>query len=945
MTFPGYQNFLNQLRSAFQRGGMRRRAGSRQLRPAVTSALESLETRTLLTATLVKDINPNVWSNPEHFVDVNGTLFFTADDGVHGEELWKSDGTSAGTVFVKDINPGTGSSNGFTTDPYMCNVNGILYFSADDGVHGVELWRSDGTDAGTYLVKDIRPGVSPFGPEEMIDLNGTLYFIADDGVHGKELWTSDGTDSGTVMVKDIYPGTFGGVDNTFFSTGLRKFNGKLYFGGDDGTNGEELWTSDGTAAGTKMVINLTGDLHPSWPDLLTESNGVLYFTAHTFANGEELFRTDGTAAGTSLVKDIHPGDSLGNITELVDVNGKLFFTIDDGTHGLEIWKTDGTDAGTSLVKDINPGSTSGIFGIPTQLIALNNMLIFAADDGVNGREIWKSDGTEAGTVMVKDISVGISSSSPDKLISIGKFTYFQAFDIDNGFQIWRTDGTSAGTQMLKTLDPTFNATMPVTTDHMQGVNGVLYFPADDLVTRTELWKWEEATTNHAPVLNASGNPALPTILNTNPGNGMLITDLIASMGPQGSITDVDPGAVKGIAIIGVNNLNGTWQYSLNNGTTWQAVGAASANSARLLAADANTRIRFLPNAGFGGASGISFVAWDQTSGVNGTATAITATGGTTPFSTNKETASITVTSNHAPVLNASGNPTLPTISASSSNTGMTIVDLIASMGPAGSITDVDAGAVKGIAIIGVNNAGGAWQYSLNSGTTWQAVGAASVGSARLLAANGTTRVRYLPNNVNVSAIVGFTFVAWDQTTGSNGNAVAISSAGGATAFSSNKESAFVTVIANHAPVLNANGNPTLPSFSTGTSSNGMLITALIAAMGPAGSITDADPGALKGFAIIGVNNLYGRWEYSLDNGTNWQQVGNSSVTSSRLLAANSTNRIRFVPNTGFKGTVGFTFLAWDQTSGVDGTTVGVGTAGGASAFSTAKENAFVTVTA
>src|SRR6266542_348424 len=117
--------------------------------------VEALEDRCLpasgLSAALVADLLPGgVGSNPSTLLPVNGTSFFVADDGVHGQELYKSDGTAAGTVLVKDVNPGSGSSGPDT----LTNLGGTLYFSADDGSHGRELWTSDGTTAGTVLIKD-----------------------------------------------------------------------------------------------------------------------------------------------------------------------------------------------------------------------------------------------------------------------------------------------------------------------------------------------------------------------------------------------------------------------------------------------------------------------------------------------------------------------------------------------------------------------------------------------------------------------------------------------------------------------------------------------------------------------------------------------------------------------------------------------------------------------
>ncbi len=158
---------------------------------------------------MVKDINPgNGNSDPSGFTVVNGVLYFSASDGTtassHGTELWRTDGTEAGTVMVKDINPGKQSSN----PTFLTDVNGTLFFAASDGSTGNELWKSDGTDTHTTLVKDINSGAKGSDPSFLtyVKETGTLFFSANDGINGNELWTSDGTVAHTTMVKDINPG-------------------------------------------------------------------------------------------------------------------------------------------------------------------------------------------------------------------------------------------------------------------------------------------------------------------------------------------------------------------------------------------------------------------------------------------------------------------------------------------------------------------------------------------------------------------------------------------------------------------------------------------------------------------------------------------------------------------------------------------------------------------
>ena len=145
---------------------------------------------------------------------IGNALYFSATDGIHGMELWKTDGTTSGTVMVKDIGSGsTGSSpRGRRTEKTLWRTKGCwnsLFFSAYGATHGLELWKSDGTTLGTVLVKDINNGTASgmlLTQRTLTAVGDILYFVADDGTNGKELWKSDGTASGTVMVKDIHSG-------------------------------------------------------------------------------------------------------------------------------------------------------------------------------------------------------------------------------------------------------------------------------------------------------------------------------------------------------------------------------------------------------------------------------------------------------------------------------------------------------------------------------------------------------------------------------------------------------------------------------------------------------------------------------------------------------------------------------------------------------------------
>ncbi|WP_153800134.1 ELWxxDGT repeat protein [Foetidibacter luteolus] len=407
---------------------------------------------------LIKNINAGAASSsPESFFELNGTLFFWADNGANGKELWKTDGTNAGTTLVKDINPGAPSSisnSGLQT----YKLNGIAFFTADNGANGIELWKTDGTTAGTALVKDINPG--PAGSTSLISsyfsfesLANNVFFFADNGTNGLELWKSDGSNAGTSMVKDANTSLI----PSFFPNLMYKFNNKIYYSYDDGINGSELWVTDGTTAGTNLLKDINPDGESSMPYLLFPPviNGKFFFTATDADHGAELWCSDGTAAGTTLLKDINPGTQSSDAFVLPNFssffqdqqhqtlfNGKMFIQATTAANGQELWITDGTSAGTVLVKDINPGTEDGMSSL--SYFYTKSGLYFSATNGTTGVEPWKSDGTSAGTQIVKDIHTGAEDSGPQFLFIYNSKLYFMARDADNvtdtDGDLFRTDG-------------------------------------------------------------------------------------------------------------------------------------------------------------------------------------------------------------------------------------------------------------------------------------------------------------------------------------------------------------------------------------------------------------------------------------------------------------------------------------------------------------------------
>jgi ELWxxDGT repeat protein len=395
---------------------------------------------------------------PGTFAAFGGQLYFAAYDGTAGEQLWKSDGTAAGTLKLENIAPSL-----------LRPLANRLVFSQVGG-----LWSTDGTPGGAQIL----PGFSL----ELTTLGNAVFFANSDAGHGTELWKTDGTPAGTDLVADLVPGTGPSRPSLLTAAG-----GKLFFqASNEAASGAELWVSDGTAAGSFQVADLVPGTGSSNPQNLTAAGNLLFFTASTSGFGRELWKSDGTAAGTVLVKDINPGAASSNPGDPVPgtfaapAGGPLFFVADDGVHGEELWKSDGTGAGTVLVKDIStdaPGSQ------PRHLTAAGNKVYFVAGDSA-GRELWSSDGTGAGTHRVKDINPGLESASPDHLTADGSVLLFSAYDPVHGVEAWRTDGTAVGTRRVTDIAPDAFSSSPL---GFTAAGPSVYFAANDNDAGFELW--------------------------------------------------------------------------------------------------------------------------------------------------------------------------------------------------------------------------------------------------------------------------------------------------------------------------------------------------------------------------------------------------------------------------------------------------------------------------
>ena len=412
-------------------------------------------------------------------------------------------------TLVQSINFGIDISN----PRNIIDVNGTVFFLSDtDEENGSALWKSNGTQEGTQLVQEFNSNL-----QNLINVGGTLFFVrhinsetlgADDFTfdfgNNWELWKSDGTTEGTQLISKqeasskpryltvldeaiLYinddglwksDGTTEGTQliqkysldefgNAIPFYDLIKVGENLFF-----QNTEGLWRSDGTQEGTLL---LKPNLPQNHFSNLVDIDGTLFFKGR-----DELWQSDGTEEGTQLVKEFDSDVQFVGRVEINDLlstfeDGSFLFLASDGIHGEELWRTDGTEEGTQLVKDINPEGGSN----PSVITYIDGTVYFYAQDGVHGKELWKSDGTEEGTQLLKDINPE-GQGNPGFLTSLNETLIFNPI----GNEIWKSDGTDEGTQFLIEID-----------GHVERQfenEGTLYFsvkkPDDRLNGLRELWK-------------------------------------------------------------------------------------------------------------------------------------------------------------------------------------------------------------------------------------------------------------------------------------------------------------------------------------------------------------------------------------------------------------------------------------------------------------------------
>jgi ELWxxDGT repeat protein len=354
-------------------------------------------------------------------------------------------------MLVKDIWPG--AIGGLPV--FIGVVNNKVIFHAQDGQHGAEPWVSDGTEGGTFMLHDIMEGgqfASSF-PRPGISYNGHLYFFAGaESAYAHDLWRTDGTAAGTESFLNVLPNDGDIQINGGYET-FALFGGYLYFVDAHPTDQDmvALWRTDGTTQGTELVYGALS-IGRSFRTPLGVFDGHLYFPVELSLWGQALYRIDldGNAEEVFALNSF--GSSIGYPTAAAS---GLYFFGEDQTNGRELYWTDGTTAGTHMISSF-PGT--GVTGFSHNYDHSwyhldGDTMLFKADGGDEGTELWITDGTLVGTHLLKDLLPGQFSGSPMSFFGIDDQVYFSAYTVatSDSAAIWVTDGTEAGTTRLFTL--------------------------------------------------------------------------------------------------------------------------------------------------------------------------------------------------------------------------------------------------------------------------------------------------------------------------------------------------------------------------------------------------------------------------------------------------------------------------------------------------------------
>ncbi|GAB2645505.1 hypothetical protein GCM10027035_44510 [Emticicia sediminis] len=432
---------------------------------------------------------------------MNGTMYFyTKGNAVNGNsifQVWKSDGTESETTLVKSLEN--------IIDIYNYNQNyenrtvttdNLLYFFVHrlrrESINSraywdTELWKSDGTEAGTVIVKRVliqNNYNATVLPKNLTKFNNKVIFNEE-----TKLWVSDGSETGTQVLK-----TFQYLGYSQIGSFYGILNDKFFFSPYE-ANENELWISDGTPTGTQLLKDLNPNGSSS-PNYFVKIQNKLLFRAN---NNDEIWQTDGTLAGTTFLQTIPKPEGIStnntiNPEFIYTSTNQLFFKNYDIQNNYELWKSDGIN--TSMVKNIVTENQSS--GIYDKKVKIGNVWYFNASDS-RGSELWKSDGTPEGTTIVKDINLGANSTFIQEIVAVNNIIYFTAISTNEYTKrLWRSDGSENGTFEIP-LNSGYPQNQGVNPEYLTAVGNKLFFKG--ISNQGYLWVSDGTIENTRPILN------------------------------------------------------------------------------------------------------------------------------------------------------------------------------------------------------------------------------------------------------------------------------------------------------------------------------------------------------------------------------------------------------------------------------------------------------------
>jgi ELWxxDGT repeat protein len=423
-------------------------------------------------------------SRPQELLSAGGTLWLTACDGTE-RSLWQVVAGGGDATAIPATARDCVNTSGDATPWGLTANGGLVFYLRDDSNSLHQLWRSDGSAAGTIQLTALPSpvqarngsdltygGLTAFQGKVLFE---TFNFSAGSG-GTEEIWESDGTPEGT-RKSPYLPGNSSSV------RAVRAVGSELYFFTVD-DQGPWLWRSDGTAAGTRKVAPLSPDADHGTEPLYVRLGDAVFLIASSPGSRRQLWRTNGTAAGTQALLDVDGGAGDGYRAELTVFQGNLYIFTDDSSGNETLWRSDGTPAGTTPLKAFPFPLNGGGLTLHHSFTAAAGKLFFRQSEDEHGAELWATDGTPQGTAVVKDIVPGPGSSRLDGLTGAGDRLFFTAGESDHGIELWQSDGTAAGTRMVQDIAPEGLSSSPA---QLTVSGDRLYFTADDGFTGRELW--------------------------------------------------------------------------------------------------------------------------------------------------------------------------------------------------------------------------------------------------------------------------------------------------------------------------------------------------------------------------------------------------------------------------------------------------------------------------